>query len=330
MQLLEQGYRVRGTVRSASRQDDVRRALAGVAGVEDRLEMCVADLTSDDGWREAMNGATFVLHTASPLPARAPRPTDDLIGPARDGTLRVLRAASAAGVARVVVTSSIAAIVSGVPREPGRVFTEEDWSNLDGVMRRYSRGKTLAERAAWDYVASLPADRRMELATVNPSFVLGPSLGGSDNASNELVRKLLDREVPGLPRLMLPVVDVRDVAQAHLLAMISPHAAGERFIVSEGDYWYVELARVLKAAGYEVPTRVVPNWLVRLVGWFDPSVRLVTEDLGRELHVSADKAKRVLGWQARDLHEMVRDTARAITERRRAGLDAAVPPVVSR
>lgn len=309
---------MRGTVRSASRQNDLRRGLAGVAGVEDRLALCVADLTSDDGWREAMDGATFVLHTASPLPARAPRPGDDLIGPARDGTLRVLRAASAAGVTRVVVTSSIAAIVSGVSREPGRVFTEHDWSNLDGVMRRYSRGKTLAERAAWDYVAGLPADRRLEFTTVNPSFVLGPSLSGSDNMSNELVRKLVDREVPGLPRLMLPLVDVRDVAHAHLLAMTSPRAAGERFIVSEGDYWYIALARALKTEGYDVPTRVVPNWLVRVLGWFDPSVRLVAEDLGRELHVSADKAKRVLGWQPRGLQEMVGDTARAITERRRA------------
>lgn len=317
--LLEEGYRVRGTLRRLDRQDDVRKALARVSGVDTRLEFCEADLTGDAGWAEAIAGSTFVLHTASPVPARRPAHEDDVIVPARDGTLRVLRAAAAAGVTRVVVTSSVAAVLSGVERGRARLFTEADWSDLQSPMPAYSRSKTLAERAAWAFIDALPAGQRMELATVNPSFVLGPSVSGGGNASNEIVRKVLHREVPGLPRLMLPVVDVRDVAQLHLLAMTSPAAAGERFIASEGDYWYAEIVRVLAAAGYDVPTRIVPNWLVRVIAVFDPTVRMVAGQLGIECHVSSAKARRVLGWQTRSLRETMIDTAQDLMPRHRSG-----------
>jgi nucleoside-diphosphate-sugar epimerase len=317
--LLGSGYRVRGTLRRLADQEEVRRALAHVPGASDRLEFCVADLTADAGWSEAMSGSTFVLHTASPVPARQPADEDEVIVPARDGTVRVLRAASTAGVARVVLTSSMAAVASGVPRGPDRVLTEEDWSDLQAQMSPYSRSKTLAERVAWEFVQGLPADRRLELTTINPSYVLGPSLRGVGNASNELVRKVLDREVPGLPRLMLPIVDVRDVADAHLLAMMHPAASGERFIVSEGDYWYAQLVAILAAEGYDVPMRVVPNWVVRVIGWFDPTVRSISGVLGLERHVSADKARRVLGWTTRGVRETLLDTARDIVSRRARG-----------
>lgn len=315
--LLEEGYRVRGTVRRLDRQEEVRRALAHVPGADTHLEFCEADLTRDAGWAEAVAGSTFVLHTASPVPARQPAHEDDVVVPARDGTLRVLRAAVAAGVTRVVVTSSVAAVLSGVERGPDRLFTEADWSDLQGQMAAYSRSKTLAERAAWAFVDALPAGQRLELATINPTFVLGPAVSGSGNASNEIVRKVLHREVPGLPRLMLPVVDVRDVAQLHLLAMTSPAAAGERFIASEGDYWYAEIVQVLADAGYDVPTRVVPNWLVRVIAIFNPAVRMVTRELGIECHVSSAKARRVLGWQTRPLRETMIDTAHDLAQRRR-------------
>jgi dihydroflavonol-4-reductase len=313
--LLEAGYRVRGTVRSLARADDVRRALTGVPGVTTRLACCVATLTEDHGWSQAMTGSRFVLHTASPVPARRPAHEDDVIVPARDGTSRVLRAAADAGVERVVVTSSMAAVVSGVERGPHRVFTEADWSDLDGAMPAYSRGKTLAEREAWALVAALPPGRRMQLTTVNPSYVLGPSLGGAANASNEIVRKVLLRHLPGLPRLMFPVVDVRDVADLHLLAMTSPAAAGERFLAVEGAYWYADLARRLADAGHRVPTRVVPDWVVRLLGVFDPTVRLITGQLGQECHVSSAKARRVLGWRTRTVRESLVDTADDILRR---------------
>jgi dihydroflavonol-4-reductase len=314
-QLLMAGYRVRGTIRHPGRADDVRRALGATPGI-DRLELCEASLTADAGWRDALAGSRFVLHTASPVPARQPRDEAEVITPARDGTLRVLRAASEAGVRRVVVTSSIAAVLSGHARTADRVFTEQDWSDLAGRMPAYSRGKTLAEQTAWAFVEQQPAERRLELVTVNPSFVLGPSLSGADNASNEIVRKLLAREMPGVPRLMFSLVDVRDVADAHLRAMTVPAAAGRRFILSEGEYWYVEIARLLAEAGHAVPTRIVPDWVVRVLSWFDPAVRLVVDRLGRQSHVSSARARAVLGWSTRDMRETLRDTAHSIAARR--------------
>lgn len=314
-QLLEAGYHVRGTVRTLDRADHVRRALGGTTSL-DRLALCTASLTEDAGWDAAVAGSRFVLHTASPLPRRQPRDEAELVTPARDGTLRVLRAATRAGVARVVVTSSVAAVVAGHPRRADRVFTEDDWSDLAASMPPYSRSKTLAEQAAWDYVAQHPVGDRPELVAINPSFVLGPSLSGADNASNEIVRKLLARELPGVPRLMFSMVDVRDVADAHLRAMTLPAAAGRRFIVNEGEYWYADVARRLREAGHPVPTRVVPDWAVRVVSWFDPTVRLVVDRLGRESRVSSARARDVLGWRTRDITETLRDTAHSIASRR--------------
>ncbi|BCS35106.1 dihydroflavonol-4-reductase [Luteitalea sp. TBR-22] len=313
--LLDGGWRVRGTIRSLDKAAGVRAALADVPDLDDRLTLVAAELMHDDGWPEAVEGSTYVLHTASPVLARRPRDPQEVIAPAQQGTRRVLEASAAAGVRRVVFTSSVAAVLSGRSRGP-HVFTEDDWSDLDGEMPAYSRGKTLAERDAWALVRGLPAGRSMELVTVNPTYVLGPSLSVGGNASNELVRKLLDREVPGVPRLMLPVVDVRDVAALHVLAMTRPEAAGQRFIASEGDYWYAEVARMLADSGQRVPTRVVPDWLVRVLGWFDPTVRLVVGELGIECHVSSDKARRMLGWTTRPVEETLRDTAADMLARR--------------
>lgn len=313
--LLADGWPVRGTLRSLDKAGAVRAALADVPDLAERLTFAAADLMHDDGWPEAIAGSTYVLHTASPVPARRPRDPQEVIAPAQDGTRRVLEASAAAGVRRVVFTSSIAAVLSGRPRGT-HVFTEEDWSDLGADMSAYSRGKTLAERDAWAFVRALPPSRAMELATVNPSYVLGPSLAVGGNASNELVRKLVDREVPGVPRLMLPVVDVRDVAALHLLAMTRPEAAGQRFIASEGDYWYRDAARMLAEGGMRVPTRVVPDWMVRLLGWFDPTVRLVVGELGIECHVSSDKARRMLGWTTRPVATTLCDTAADMRARR--------------
>lgn len=313
--LLDAGYRVRGTLRDLARQDAVRRA-CGVVDGDGRLGFRRADLLADDGWAEALEGATYVLHVASPVPARAPADDREVIQPAVDGTMRVLRAAVGARTRRVVVTSSVAAVFSGVSRGAERVFTEADWSDLSGRMPAYSRSKTLAERAAWNYVAAQPDDRRPELVAVNPSYCLGPSLGDIGNASNELVRRLVDRSLPGVPRLMFPVVDVRDVADAHVRAMTSAAAAGERFIVSAGSHWYVDMAHVLAAEGFRVPTRVVPDWVVRVAGWFDPTVRLAVDHLGLECHLSSGKARHLLGWQSRSLRESLVDTARAMLSRR--------------
>jgi dihydroflavonol-4-reductase len=318
-ELLERGFRVRGTVRNLKSADALRRALLPLEPSE-RLEFAEAELLSDTGWAEALNGARYVLHVASPLPKAPPKDEDELIRPAREGVLRVLAAARAAGVSRVVMTSSAAAISSGRERSPSHVFDERDWSDLAGPMTAYEKSKTLAEKAAWDFVGEHGAP---ELVAVNPVFVLGPSLSGADNTSNEIVAKLLRREIPGCPRLAFPLVDVRDVAKAHVLAMLASAAAGQRFLLVSDTAWMKEIAQVLVAAGYRVPTRELPNLLVRAVSLFDPTLRLVVNRLGKPALTSAEKAKTLLGWTGRSMREMVLDTAKAMAPRLASAAPAA-------
>ena len=310
--LLERGFRVRGTVRQLKSAEALRRALWPLEP-GDRLEFAAAELLSDAGWAEALRGARYVLHVASPVPKAPPKHEDELIRPARDGVLRVLGAARDAGVERVVMTSSAAAVNSGRERTATHVFDEHDWSDLSRPLGAYEKSKTLAEKAAWDFAREPGAP---ELVAVNPVYVLGPSLTGADNTSNEIVGKLLRREIPGCPRIAFPLVDVRDVADAHVLAMLAPAAAGERFLLVSDTAWMKQIAQVLADACYHVPTRELPSLLVRLIGLFDPTVRLVLEDLDRPSRMSAEKAKTLLGWSGRTMREMVLDTARSIADRK--------------
>jgi nucleoside-diphosphate-sugar epimerase len=314
-QLLELGFRVRGTLRRMDQEIILRKDLGLSPEVDARLSFTDVDLLRDEGWEQAMRGADYLLHTASPLPKKIPKNEDELIVPAREGALRALRAAVAANVTRVVMTSSIAAIVEGNERSSTHVFDETEWSDPSQPIPAYYKSKTLAERAAWTFGSEHP---ELELVMLNPGFVLGPTLSAQSNTSNEGVRKLIDREVPGAARLMFPMVDVRDVARAHLLAMLSPEAPGERFILSHEEHWFVDLCKILKGAGYPVSTRIFPDFVVHLVGLFDPTVRLVAGDLGRELRVSSEKARRLLGWETRRFEETVLDTAASIMAWRKA------------
>lgn len=311
--LMQRGYRVRGTLRSTSRAGEVEAALRAQPGCgAAALSMVEADLTDDAGWEDAARGCDYVIHAASPFPARAPRHRDELVGPAREGTLRVLRAAKQAGARRAVLTSSIAAIVYGHGSAP---FTEDDWTDPDGPRTTaYYRSKTLAERAAWEFAR----EQALELAVVNPGLILGPLLSARGSASLELVRKLLAGDFPGLPNLGFSLVDVRDVAAAHVLAMTVPEAAGERFIIA-GDYLTLrEMADVLREAyprrARKIPRRRLPDWLVRLASRFDPELRSVVLDLGLDSRVSHQKAARVLGWQPRDEAQSIRDTAQSLLQ----------------
>ncbi len=307
-ELLQNGYRVRGTVRSLDREPRLRAALAKHTDTTD-FELVSADLTSDDGWAEAARGCRYVWHVASPVPNAPPKHEDELIVPARDGTLRLLRAASEAGVERVVLTSSIAAVCEGYPRDPTRVFTEDDWSRLEGDVSAYDKSKTLAERAAWDFVTGLPAEKKIELTTINPGLVLGPVLEQDYGVSAEAIRKLMRRDYPGCPRLGWPSVDVRDVASAHLAAMTTPEANGQRFCCCVEFVWMKEMAAILTEhfgeRGYKVPTRELPDFVVRIAGLFDKVTRVVTPRLGLELNVSNERIKRVLGWKPRGTEEQV-------------------------
>ena len=314
-QLLNDGWSVRTTVRSAAKTKAVRASIGNIAAKASEIEFVEADLNSDAGWGEAVVGAKYVLHVASPVPVTDPKNDEELIRPARDGTLRVLKAARDAGVKRVVMTSSISAIIfgRGVREKP---FTEEDWT--DETNRRdtspYDRAKTIAERAAWAWLAAEGGG--LELVTVNPGLVLGPVLGSDYSASIEAIKKLLDGSIPALPRFGFNVVDVRDIARLHLLAMTTPEAAGERFIGSGDFYWMSDVAKMLKQGlgdqAKKVPSIPVPDLVARMAALFDPIVRGRLYELGKRRPVSSEKARRVLGWTPRPITETVLDTARSL------------------
>jgi nucleoside-diphosphate-sugar epimerase len=319
VQLLAAGHETRATVRDMARQSEVRAMLSqgGVPDVGDRLTLFRADLSADTGWAEAVDGCDYVLHVASPFPSTVPRDENELIGPARDGALRVLRAARDAGVKRVVLTSSFAAIGYGAK---GRTtaFTEKDWTDLsDPTVQPYQKSKTIAERAAWDFVAQDGGG--LELAVVNPVGVFGPVLGPDYSTSIVLVKRLLDGSIPGCPNLWFGVVDVRDVADLHLKAMADPAARGERFLATAGDFLSVrQIAQILKdGAGdlaRKVPARALPNWLMRVVGLFDPEVKGVLPELGKHKNGVNEKARRLLGWAPRSPKEAILATSQSLSE----------------
>lgn len=316
--LLEQGYRVRGTLRTPSRGEAIRATLSKYVDIGDRLEFVAADLTRDDGWVEAVTGATYLLHIASPLPRKPPKHERELIEPARDGALRALKAANTAGVKGVVMTSSVAAIAYGHNRNERRIYDERDWTQLSDDVGAYEKSKTIAERAAWDYVRSLPETSRFSFTTINPGLVLGPLLDEDYGTSGEVVRKLMTRELPGCPDIEFIVVDVRDVADAHLDAMTNPDANGKRFIVANGHASFLEVAHILKdefaAKGYKIPTRRLPNFAVRIAALFDKTTRLVLPELGYQRRVSSQQAQTVLNWQPHGLKDMVVSMGNSLIE----------------
>src|SRR6267154_5260768 len=316
LQLLNAGHQVRTTVRDMKREPEVR-AMLKQGGVEpgDRLAVFAADLNSDAGWPAAIAGCEYVLHVASPFPATVPRHEDQLIIPAREGTLRVLRASRDAGVKRVVLTSSFAAIGYG-RKEQQAPFTEKDWTDLSGdVVAPYQKSKTLAEHAAWDFMAR--EGGQLELSVVNPVGVFGPVLGPDYSTSILVVQRLMDGAMPGVPHLYFGVVDVRDVADLHIRAMTNPAARGERFLAVAGDFMsFQDIAKVLKsrmgASAKKVPTRQLPNFLVRLAALRDPAIKLILPELGKLKNATNEKARRMLGWAPRSNEDAVVATAESL------------------
>jgi nucleoside-diphosphate-sugar epimerase len=326
LQLLAAGYRVRTTVRDLKREGDVRGMLK-IGGAEpgERLSFFAADLENDAGWAEAVAGCEYVLHVASPLPPSVPKHEDELIVPAREGTLRVLRAARDARVKRVVLTSSFAAIGYG-HKPQTKPFTESDWTDPNSEdLQAYPKSKTLAERAAWDFIAKEGGG--LELSVVNPVAVFGPVLAPDYSASILIVQRMMDGALPGCPQLYFGVVDVRDTADLHIRAMTHPAAKGERFLAVAGDsVSMLDIAKVLKArmgaAAKKVPTRQLPNWLVRLAALRDPAIKLILPELGKKKSISNEKARRLLGWAPRSNEEAIVATAESLV---RLGLLKDVP-----
>lgn len=311
LRLLNEGSPVRTTVRTTARGDDLRAVLSRHGAPVEQLQVAVADLTSTDGWAAAVDGCEAVLHVASPFPAQSPRDADELIRPARDGTLRVLRAAHQAGVRRVVATSSFAAIGYS-PKSDTSPYTEQDWTDPDG-QAPYIASKTIAERAAWTYAD----DHDLELVTINPTGIFGPALGPDYSSSLGLIKQLLTGAMPRIPDLAFGVVDVRDVVDAHLRALTTPEAAGQRFIaVGQAPVTMFEIAQILRAGlgddGASVPRHRLPSWLVRGLARLRPQLRGMVPELGKRKQISNEKARTMLAWKPRPLQDTILDTARSL------------------
>ncbi|MGI5129832.1 NAD-dependent epimerase/dehydratase family protein [Pseudonocardia sp. CA-107938] len=316
VELLERGYSVRTTLRDLAKADALRAAVATRTDPGERLEFARADLVSPDGWAEALAGIDHVLHVASPLGSQGVRDADELVVPAREGVRNVLRAAAAAGVKRVVMTSAANAASPSEYTAEG-VYDETTWTDPDDPsLIPYRRSKTVAERTAWDLAAEPGAP---ELVTVLPGAVFGPILSTSTIGSVGIIARILRGEMPGMPKIGLEVVDVRDLADLHVRAMEFPAAAGERFLGTGELMWMVDVARTLRngldhADGARVRTRELPNLVVRLAARRDPALRTTIPALGRRSRHTTAKAENLLGWHRRPAQETVLDCARSLVE----------------
>jgi dihydroflavonol-4-reductase len=300
VEMLQAGYGVRGTVRSLARSAEVKASLGNHADVA-RLEFAAADLESDSGWSAAVAGCAHVLHVASPFPAQQPRDQQELIRPAVEGTLRVLRAAAGTpSVERFVQTSSMAAVMYGHPPERMAPFTAADWTRVeDPGVTAYAKSKTLAERAVREFMQQRqPA---LHYSSVNPGLVLGPALDRDIGTSAEIIQMFLRGKYPGVPRMAIPVVDVRDVARMHRLAVEVQVPSGGRYLGVADCLWMIEIATAIRErlgpAARKAPRWVLPDWAVKLVAIFDPAARLAVPDLGKQMNVDNSLTRRTLGME---------------------------------
>jgi dihydroflavonol-4-reductase len=315
VELLRRGYRVRTTVRNPSRETEVHEAVDSQVDSHHNLTVHQADLMSDEHWDNVIEGCDYVLHVASPFPPSQPKDPDELIVPAREGTLRVLGKALDHGVQRVVVTSSIAAVRLAKGSEK-RVLDEDDWTDPDSPdLTPYVRSKTIAERAAWDMVRERDEEER--LAVVNPGAIIGPVLHSDLSYSLQAIERLL-KGSPGVPRLGFNFVDVRDVADLELRAMTSPDAGGKRFIAVTKWLWMAEAGEILRARlgdqASKVPTRTIPDFLVRGMALFDGGIRSIVGTLGKRTDLTSERARSELGWSPRPIEDTVAETGQSLIE----------------
>ena len=294
-QLLDQGYQVKGTVRSITKKNEVIDSMKKNSSHPENLTIVYADLLKDEGWNEAVEGCRYVLHVASPFVLEEPNHEDDLIKPAVDGTLRVLNACKDNRVEKVVLTSSFAAIGYG---NDEKIFDETDWSNTDSTIGAYAKSKTLAEKAAWSFVNELPDQDKFNLTVLNPVAVTGPMLSDDIGTSNTLFVQLLDGSIPACPRIHIGFVDVRDVAKAHIFSMTAEKTNGERIIVSEKEMFFAEMGKVLKGAGYDKsPTREIPNFMLKIMAIFIKKLSGMKRSVGRKVVSDKSKSKELFDWE---------------------------------
>jgi len=309
-QLLEKGFMVRTTIRSESRKDEINKAMDKYPNLDQNLEFHICDLLKDEGWEAAVDGCDYVLHVASPFILEVPSDENVLIKPAVDGTLRVLNACSKAHVKKVVLTSSVAAVAYGHGAE--KTYDESDWSNTgeDSGITPYAKSKTLAEKAAWNFVEELDTDKKFDFTVINPVGVFGPMLTRDIGTSNSLVSRLINGELPACPATHMGYVDVRDVAKAHVFSMLNSSTNNKRIIVSESEMFFVDVGRILNEAGFKKsPTKQMPNWLVKFLAIFIKELSGVTKSLGRRVDTDKSLAKSLFDWQYISAKDSILDTA---------------------
>jgi len=309
-QLLEKGFMVRTTIRSESRKEEINKAMDKYPNLDQNLEFHICDLLKDEGWEAAVDGCDYVLHVASPFILEVPSDENVLIKPAVDGTLRVLNACSKAHVKKVVLTSSVAAVAYGHGAE--KTYDESDWSNTgeDSGITPYAKSKTLAEKAAWNFVEELDTDKKFDFTVINPVGVFGPMLTRDIGTSNSLVSRLINGELPACPATHMGYVDVRDVAKAHVFSMLNSSTNNKRIIVSESEMFFVDVGRILNEAGFKKsPTKQMPNWLVKFLAIFIKELSGVTKSLGRRVDTDKSLAKSLFDWQYISAKDSILDTA---------------------
>ncbi|SFM74461.1 dihydroflavonol-4-reductase [Chitinophaga sp. YR627] len=317
LQLLREGYQVKTTIRSINKQPEgIRHLQTGGATHLERLQFIEADLTDDRNWHEAVKGCTYVLHVASPFPGNTPKDENELIIPAREGTIKVLQAARQAGVKRVVMTSSFAAVgYSSNPKE--HLFTETDWTDPNTSLPAYIKSKAIAEIAAWDFIRT--AGEELQLTVINPVGIFGPVLGENFSSSIKIIERIMSSKMPAIPNIYTNITDVRDVADLHLRAMIAPQAAGQRFLaLSGGSMSFTEIAQTIRnnipAIADRISTKTAPDWLLKLMSLFKKELKQVVPLLGVVKEVSNEKAIRLLGWQPRSNQECILATAQSLLD----------------
>ena len=313
-QLLDKGYKVRTTIRSESRKQEVMEAMKKHSSNCENLEFFIADLLSDDGWSEAVTGSKYVLHVASPFFLGEPENEDVFIKPAVEGTLRVLKACADSDVQKVVLTSSFAAVGYGHSREK-EVYTEEDWSSVDGEISPYAKSKTLAEKAAWEFVENLEESKKFELTVINPVAVTGPMLTSDIGSSNDFLLKLISGSMPACPKIHMGYIDVRDVAKAHIFSMTEEKTDGERIIVSENEMFFAEVGKTLNEAGFKKsPTKEMPNFLVKIMSLFVGELKTLLSALNRKGDIDKTKAKSFFNWDYISTEQSVTETAQQLQD----------------
>jgi dihydroflavonol-4-reductase len=316
VELIKEGYEVRGSIRSLKKKDEVAKGVARFVDTKDKLEFCELNLLSDDGWAEAMKGCDYVLHVASPFEIAQPKDEDEMIKPAVEGALRALKFAKKAGVKKVVVTSSTVAMAGD---KKVQTLTQDSWTDpAKDKVSAYMKSKAMAERAVWDFYKAQTGEDKLEITVINPGPIYGPTVTGNvAGASMSFFKQIIAGEVPMLPQCSYPMSDVRDIALLHVRALKSKASNGQRFIATTSDsYEFVDIAKVLKEAGYDkVHPKVAPNWLLRLLSLFSSEMKGMRPFIGAHIKADTEATKKAFNWEAIDFKKTVLDTAKSINSK---------------